>query len=67
MINEDSNYFKSDTGNVIGDYGDTEFLSAVKGKNPEAVWMLIDELMYTLKLVDDALYYSVMRRLDDLT
>ena len=53
--------------NVIGNYGDTEFLRAIKGKNPEAVWALIDELMYTLYIVDDALYNSVIDRLHDIT
>ncbi len=59
--------YKASSDNVIGDYGDTEFLRSIKGKKPEAVWMLIDELMYTLELVDDALYNSVMDRLDSIS
>ena len=51
---------------VIGYYGDTEFLRSIKGKKPDAVWMLMDELMYTLELVNDALYNSVLDSLDSI-
>lgn len=51
----------------IGRYGDSEFLKAVSGKRAEGVLLLVDELMYTLKIVDDALYNSVMCRLYDIT
>ena len=52
---------------VIGEYGNTEFLRAIKGKRPEAVWLLIDELMGTLELVDYALYNNVLNRLDSIS
>ena len=52
---------------IMGLYGDTDFLTAISGKKTESVMILIDELMYTLKIVDDALYNSVMTRLYDIT
>lgn len=55
---------KADT---MGLYGDTDFLIAISGKKTESVINLMDELMYTLKVVDDALYNSVMNRLYDIT
>lgn len=47
----------------IGNYGDTEFLQAVRGKNPDDVWQLIDELMSTLAVINPRLYDSVLRKL----
>lgn len=65
--NNYSNDYKADNSNVIGYYGDTEFLRMIKGKKTESVFMLMDELMATLQLVDDALYNCVINRLDDIT
>ena len=62
-----SNDYKADNSNVIGLYGNTEFLRMIKGKKPESVFLLMDELMATLQLVDDALYNCVINRLDDIT
>ena len=51
---------------IIGDYGNTEFLTLIKGKRPADVWALINELMDTLSLINVSLYNSVLDRLDDL-
>jgi flavodoxin len=48
---------------IISDYGDTEFLSAISGRNAESVWLLMDELMTTLMVVNPRLYDSVMRKI----
>lgn len=48
---------------IISDYGDTEFLSAISGKNAESVWLLMDELMTTLMVVNPRLYDSVLRKI----
>lgn len=47
----------------IGNYGDTDFLQAIKGKNSYDVWQLMDELMSTILIVNPRLYDSVMRKL----
>ena len=47
----------------IGDYGDSDFLQAIKGKDPAAVWAVMDELMDTLSMVNHRVYEGVMRRL----
>ncbi len=52
---------------MIGNYGDSEFLTLIKGKKPESVWALMDELMDTLSLVNVSLYNSVLDRLDMMT
>ena len=43
---------------------DTEFLQAVKGKDPEIVWAVMDELMGTIKIINPRLYDGVLRRLE---
>lgn len=49
----------------IGDYGDSEFLQTVKGKDPAVAWAVMDEVMDTLKVINARVYNSVMRKLTD--
>ena len=48
---------------TVGEYGDSEFLLAVAGKDPEKAWAVVDELMDTLSLVNRKVYDSVMRKI----
>lgn len=48
---------------VMDRYGDSEFLSAVEGLDPENVMLILDELMSTLEIMTPRLYRSVMSRL----
>lgn len=48
---------------TVGDYGNSDFLQAVKGKDPAAMWAVMDELMETLKMVNERVYNGVMRRI----
>ena len=43
--------------------GDSDFLLAVAGKDPERVWKIIDELMDSLAVVNIRVYDSVMRKI----
>ena len=47
----------------LGQYGDSDFLQAVAGKDPYAAWGVMDELMETLQVVNQRAYDSVMRKL----
>ena len=49
---------------ALGEYGDSEFMLAIVGKAPDAVWRVIDELMEALSTMQPRLYDSVMRRID---
>ena len=51
---------------VIEDYGKSDFLLSVGGKNAEKVWKVIDELMFTLQAVNPKLYDGVMQKIYDL-
>lgn len=44
-------------------YGDTEFLDAISGRDSREMWLLMDELMSTLSVVNPRLYDSVMRKI----
>lgn len=47
----------------VGDYGDTEFLKAINDQDSADMWLLMDELMSTLLVVNPRLYDSVMRKI----
>ena len=47
-------------------YGDSDFLRAVAGKDPAAVWGIIDDLMDTLQVSFPRAYDGIMRRLGSL-
>ena len=49
--------------NVIGDYGDTEFYRAIKGKKSADIWAVMGELMDTIQFINPKLYDGVMRQL----
>lgn len=47
----------------LDDYGDSEFLIAIRGKVPADAWHVVDDLMDTLKAVNPRVYDSVMRKM----
>ena len=51
---------------TVGEYGDSEFLLAVAGKDPEKAWAVVDELMDTLSLVNRKVYDSVLRKIKSM-
>lgn len=52
---------------VIGDYGDSEFLRAVCGRDADSVWMILNELMEeTIRVINPRLYDGVMRRIEKI-
>lgn len=44
--------------------GESEFLRAVHGRDSVRVWVLIDELMDTIAVVNPRLYDAVIRRIE---
>lgn len=51
---------------AVGQYGDSDFLLAVSGKDPGKVWPIIDELMDTLAMVNKKVYDSVLRKIQNM-
>ena len=58
-----SNYAVTAEPATVGEYGDSEFLLAVAGKDPAKAWTVIDELMDTLAMVNSKVYNSVMQKI----
>ena len=50
----------------IGDYGDSDFLQAVSHKDAYDVWVILDDLMDTLKVVNQRAYNRIMNRINAL-
>ena len=50
----------------LGQYGKSEFLQAVAGKDPAKVWAIIDDLMDALQVVNRRAYDNVIRKLGTL-
>ena len=51
---------------AIGQYGDSDFLRAVAGKNPDRVWLVLDEFMESLSVVNRKAYNNLVRRLENV-
>ena len=49
----------------IGCYGDSEFLQAITGKDAYEIWLIINELMATLQVVNTKAYNRIMNRIYD--
>lgn len=48
---------------TIDRYGDSEFLQAIEGQKSEDIWMIIDDLMATLQLLNPKLYRATIDKL----
>lgn len=51
---------------VIDNYGDSAFLKSVEGADAEKVFLILDELMESVKLLQPRLYEATLAELQDL-
>lgn len=51
---------------VIEEYGDSEFLLMIVGKDSQKIFDLIDELMTTVQMLKPSLYNAVIRRIEEM-
>lgn len=51
------------TEEIAGEYGKSDLLQAIAGKDLAALWDVMDELMDTLHVVNAKVYDSVMRKI----
>ena len=65
LYGDNSPTVKTEIETVIDDYGDTEFLTTIRGADAEHVFMVMDELMSTLQLINPRLYAGVMRKMSE--
>lgn len=50
---------------IIDDYGDSEFLQAVVGKRSDDIWMVMDELLEAVKVLQPKLYQATIEKLKE--
>lgn len=63
-IERAENYADDQSGDPpVGDYGGSDFLQAVRGKTPADMWLIMDDLMQTLAVVNPRVYDGVMRQI----
>ena len=48
---------------TVGEYGSSEFLQAIVGKDPATCWGVMDELMDDLSVINPRVYAGVMRKI----
>lgn len=51
---------------VIGDYGNSEFLESIAGQDAEKVFLIIDELMESVKLLQPRLFDATLTRIEEI-
>lgn len=49
---------------LLEQYGGSDFLRAISGKNASDVWSIMDDLMDKLRVVNPRVYDGVMRKID---
>lgn len=47
----------------INSYGDSEFLQAISGQESEDTWLILDELMTTIRVLQPKLYQATIDRI----
>lgn len=50
---------------IVDDYGDSEFLQAVAGKRSDDIWMVMDELLDAVKILQPKLYRATIDKLKE--
>lgn len=51
-----------DAPQLVDNYGDSEFLQSIEGRDPAEMWQIMDELMEAVYVTNPRLYESVMRK-----
>lgn len=58
-----SGYSYTEPPDIVVQYdGDSEFAQAINGRPQAEVWAVMDELMSTIKMLNERLYNGVMRK-----
>ncbi len=52
-------------GDIIGKYGESEFLKSVEGKDAPYIWDIMDELMATLQIIEPRLYRATINKINN--
>ena len=62
---EDTKQYSFSSGNIINYKGSSEFAQLINGMDQSKVLPIIDELMQTIKTLNEKLYVGVMRKIQN--
>lgn len=51
---------------IVHAISESEFMRGVDGKQAAKIWAVIDELVESVKIVNDRLYYSLMSKINSI-
>lgn len=51
---------------AIGLYGESDFLRAIESKDVRSTFLIMDELMSTMQVLQPRIYDSVMRKINNI-
>lgn len=63
LYNDNERKVIESVSDTVGDYGESTFLQTVNGRNSQEMWLVMDELMQTLQIINPRLHDGVMRKL----
>ena len=63
--NEPMNRVELVNETVIDNYGDSEFLKAISDKNAMDMWLIVDELMSAVKVLQPRLYQATLDKVNE--
>ena len=55
----------NDTGRVVSIQSESDFANAINGMSEDKAWLLMDELMGTLYVINQPFYNKVLRRISE--
>ena len=59
-------FAQTPSNETVGLYGESDFLSAIEGKDMQSVFMVMNELMDTMQVLQPRIYDSVMRKVQNI-
>lgn len=57
---------KTEKQTVVSTGGTSDFLKTVEGKDANAVWAVIDELLTSIKVIQHGLYDAVIQKIQEI-
>lgn len=58
--------YSAKPSDVVGEYGNSDFLLAISGKDGCSAWGVMDDLMDTLRVVNPKVYARVLKKINSI-
>lgn len=67
VLDKTSGYsFAQSPDGIVGLYGESDFLRAIESKDVRSTFLIMDELMDTMQVLQPRIYDSVMRKINNV-